>query len=505
MAGFKLYVHGNPQGQKIWGPQENREYIAGFYERDRKQGISVFTQIDICGGDTYYTYVRSNNVLDATGRPGGFFALTICFPQSYCTNVALLQRLFEALYLQVCLKSILRDNGVNVQYAVNDFEAAIFQSDRAVSQLQTIVAKKIGEEVEPWLRRIPQNTPDTFARPKKYFNSKEVDSPLFLDDCLHNSVIVSPDLKTSSSQLQKVNGELRFALDQNAQIEEIRNRLDSQVRSLTSEVQNLSVQLQDASARAKTQYEQRLSELQQQLDRAMAERDALASERDTLRRKLTEAGAVLGSMEVSLQELTRLMAGRFPESSRQNAQGYSPATAVNRRDLQEEASLDNTQNAPVRRSVPVWRRWLNTALLLILILISCFILYFVTSPLKPTAPQPPEATVSTKTPKPIDEGNGGIVETDPYEGVDWNKDYMIDISGSGEIERGRTYTLTLVDEKTNSPFSDDGAWEVTIGDNTKRLSSNSLEIPKEAPEGTSVKITFLLNDKERLSRDETVK
>lgn len=504
MSQYRFYIHGNPNGQKIWGPQENQDYIAGFYERDRKQGINTFTQIDICGGDTYYTYVRSNNVLDAGGRPGSFFAMTVSFRRAYCTNVALLQRLFEALYIQICLKSILRDNGVNVQYAVSDFESAIFQSGSAVAQLRDVAVKKIQEEIAPWLKALPESVTDTFAQPKKFFNTKEVDSPLFIDDCLHYSVIVSPEVKTSSSQLQKVKGELRFALDQNSQLEETRNRLDSQVRSLSEETLRLSEELQNASARARSQYEQHLAELQQQVERSKAERDAMASERDSLRRKLTEAGAALGSMEVSFQELTRLMAGRFPESSRQNAQGYSPAAAVTSQNLQAEPPYGNTDSAPVRRGVPAWRRWLNTALLLIVILISCFILYFVSAPAKPAAPQTSENPDTTITEEPVDiaHGDDGSGD-DPYSGFDWVKDYRIDISGDGSVKRDMEYTLTLIKRGTKEAFSD-GSWMAIIGDSATNLSSNSLYISKATPKGTSVKIIFLVNGQEVLSREENI-
>lgn len=101
MSTVDIYIHGTPRGHQIWGSGSNHDYISIFYNHDSEAKEPAVLQADICGGDSFYTYIRSKKVFDAGGRPGAFFALTVSFKKAYCTNVYMLYQLFEAVYNQL--------------------------------------------------------------------------------------------------------------------------------------------------------------------------------------------------------------------------------------------------------------------------------------------------------------------------------------------------------------------------------------------------------------------
>lgn len=306
MIPFELYIHGTPKGHKIWATGNALDYISTFYNHDSPSGKQVILQIDICGGDTFYTYVLRKDMLDADGRPGAFFAITLCFKKSYCTNTATLFKLFTAVYDQVCLKAFLKTSESGLQYRVRDFEDGTIGNTKAVQAILTVVTPKIEQMIMPFTEPLPDSIVDTYGKIKKYFNIKEVDSPLFVDDCLNYSVIVSPEIATASVQLQKANSDLKFALIQNNELEETKNRLDAKVRALRSEAESLTIKLQDTATTVRQQYDEKLKQVQAQLE-------SVTSERDNLRIKIEEAFRTIRLMDQPIQQLAHLMSGRFPD------------------------------------------------------------------------------------------------------------------------------------------------------------------------------------------------
>ena len=111
MSTFDIYVHGTPRGHQIWGSEHRHDYINTFYNHDSQASEKTVLQIDLYDGDSFYTYFRHQNVYDFEGRPQAFFALTVGFRKTYCTNVYRLYQLFDAVYNQICVGSILKQSG----------------------------------------------------------------------------------------------------------------------------------------------------------------------------------------------------------------------------------------------------------------------------------------------------------------------------------------------------------------------------------------------------------
>lgn len=148
MSNFDLYIHGTPNGHQIWGSEKNHDYISNFYNHDANFPDKVALQIDICMQDSYYTYIRQQNVYDSNERPGSFFAMTVCFTKAYCTNVYKLFQIFEVVYNQVCIGSLITLKQNKEIYLVSDFEASRTGNTLTVDRIRNIFNKNIGDLIE---------------------------------------------------------------------------------------------------------------------------------------------------------------------------------------------------------------------------------------------------------------------------------------------------------------------------------------------------------------------
>lgn len=196
MSSFEIYVHGTPRGHQIWGSEYNHDYISTFYNHDSQASEKVVLQIDVCAGDSFYTYIRHQNVYDVEGRPQAFFALTVSFRKAFCTNVYKLYQLFDAVYNQICLGSILKQSGNGETYLVADLTTARSGANATVDKIQVAFAQKLAELIVPTLQTLSWG--DTFNRAKKSISLFEVDSPLFFDYLKKYSVIVSPNMQPAA-------------------------------------------------------------------------------------------------------------------------------------------------------------------------------------------------------------------------------------------------------------------------------------------------------------------
>ena len=156
MNPFEIYIHGTPRGHQICGGQTNHDYISTFYNHDSQAKEKVVLRADICAGDSFYTYIRRQDVYDVEGRPEAFFALTVSFHKSYCTNVYKLFQLFEAVYSQICVGSILQQSENIERFLVADFTAARSGADATVDKIQAAFNQKIVELISPCL--LPKNS-----------------------------------------------------------------------------------------------------------------------------------------------------------------------------------------------------------------------------------------------------------------------------------------------------------------------------------------------------------
>lgn len=107
---IKLFVHGVPNGQDIWGnPGADAKYIEAFYGRKSGVASQMILEVMQFGGETnaYYTYFYYNDkIQDKQNRTGGYFALTLRI-NYYYADVQNIYNLLEAAFNKYIIGSVL--------------------------------------------------------------------------------------------------------------------------------------------------------------------------------------------------------------------------------------------------------------------------------------------------------------------------------------------------------------------------------------------------------------
>ena len=104
MEDLKIYFHGRPQGQNIWGVGNGDNagiYLSQCLNWSYGKGMSGCLVIDHWNGDTYYSYIHRTNVFEKEGRDNAYCAITLRLQRKECHNVSTLYELLESAYSQL--------------------------------------------------------------------------------------------------------------------------------------------------------------------------------------------------------------------------------------------------------------------------------------------------------------------------------------------------------------------------------------------------------------------
>ena len=267
-----LYVHGVPVGHSVWGPGTHRNYIDRFYGVDANISTpqNCYMQIDIAGGDAYYTSVRRGNVFGATSdgkpRPGSFFALTLRFEESYCTNVSLLYKFFETIYNRYCIGTFLKKDGENFHYQVSAFDQAKSGGSSTVDMLQNLFDQNISQTFNPYIVKFAKAPQDTVAKTRYDFSIFDVDSPFFFGKFNEHKLIIANYVSIADS-FEKVVRERNTLSAEKASLIEQNTQLDSNIAALKDNVSNLTSQVESTKSSLEKKFEDASKKQKEELKR----------------------------------------------------------------------------------------------------------------------------------------------------------------------------------------------------------------------------------------------
>ena len=125
---IRLFVHGVPNGQDIWGSLgEDEKYIKAFYGRKSNVPSQMILEVMRFGGElyAYYTYFYyHSNIQDSANRPGGYFALTLRI-NYYYADIQNVYNLLEAAFNKFVLGSVMQyTTGGGCRFLVSQFSQA---------------------------------------------------------------------------------------------------------------------------------------------------------------------------------------------------------------------------------------------------------------------------------------------------------------------------------------------------------------------------------------------
>lgn len=204
-------------------------------------------------------------------------------------------------------------------------------------------------------------------------------------------------------------------------LSEANSRLQSEVAALKDENKSIAHQLRTLISASEKKRDSSVEKLQNELSQAI-------KERDVLREKVEGAKSSVELIDKPFQQLVRLLAGRFPEA----------------RSERSEENIGAVPAAVKASCGPLWRDWLNSALLGLVLAISFIILLVVLkNPDKPQTKSDLAAAKEVVAQKAGETEEDAAVEllADHYDS--W-EDCFVDIRGGGEqLDLKKEYRLSV--------------------------------------------------------------
>lgn len=487
MSTFELYIHGTPNGHQIWGSEKNHDYINTFYNHDSNLTDNAALQIDICLGDSYYTYIHQQDVYDSNERPGSFFAMTVCFQKSYCTNVSKLYQIFEAVYKQVCVGTLITQKQNKEVFLVSDFESSRSGNNATVDKIRAIFVKNIAELIQPFISQMV-NVPDTFNKTKKQFSLVEVDSPLFFDLFKKQSIVVLPNLEPASVANQVIAKQLNSAIAQKKALETANLQLQTDNAQLSKENKDLSDRLNASASSSEKKYSSTINQLKYELR-------IVVQERDELKAKIEDAKSSIELIDKPVQKLTRLLAGRFPESDKEHF----------------DEDMESSQKSYSNNSKKAGNSGLNSILLGIIIalciaILCCVVFCINLGNNKVVDPTTSEQTDTTY----LKEDVNPEVKYDDLAKcyLDLSEGSIKKVDGVTYVAPGQTYSLSvkkMVGRKSYPANVEEGTWSVIMTEGQPPINDDNTFAVPDTSEGQNLLVKYTTKSGKTRTRTITVK
>lgn len=170
-----LILHGVPNGQDIWGVNNDTHYFSTFYvQKDEKEFLSIETRKVSGKSYTFYNYLKYNGVIASDERAGAYIGITLRF-DAYYKNVLNVYHLCEIVYNHL-VDTILVKNGDNVKFKITKF-------DKADNELNEIKKKIVN------LINLSASAKDFMPISDSFFKNDAKTAKAFLLDCTSDNVL----------------------------------------------------------------------------------------------------------------------------------------------------------------------------------------------------------------------------------------------------------------------------------------------------------------------------
>lgn len=305
----EFVFHGVPQGHDSWGASGDR-YFESFYGigdfcKGAKTVLIVEIRKDVTGFCSYYTYVRPQNVVAQGGRTGSYFGMSFKIEGQYCTDVYSLFQLFDKIYEEKILGSIIERTGNTEQYLIASFSDA----GATLKTIAQLADNQVKNNFASDFDDIDASFTKQHATMSVYCNLDDVNSEAFFNTTrVYGKVFVSPEYASKDSiiasfsssdkkyQALKADYEKQIAdlQKENSQIPQLKSRvnaLDADYNAAQKKLQEL--QATTASLKSSnTTLDQQLKKVQQECEQL---------------KRSSNIGQVADRLEPSLNELLGIM------------------------------------------------------------------------------------------------------------------------------------------------------------------------------------------------------
>lgn len=304
-----VVFHGVPQGHDVFGGAGDKYYESFYNIGDSFKGAKtvfvVEARKDTTGFCSYYSYIRPQNVVAHSGRNGSYFGMSLKVVGEYCTDVYSLFQLFDRIYEEKIIGTVIQRGGNSEQYIVASFADAEYPL-KSIAQLAD---NQIKANFEHDFEDIDATFTKQYVSTSVYYNLDDVNSEAFFNATrVYGKVFISPEytskdtliatLSSSDKKYQALKVDLEKQIadlqKENAQIPDLISNLDR----VKMENENLLKQSQEIQNTARSLMSAKAS-LEQQLANSLQECEQL--------KRATNIGQVVDRMEPSLNELLGIL------------------------------------------------------------------------------------------------------------------------------------------------------------------------------------------------------
>lgn len=136
---FTLLTHGVSMGFDTWR-SDNTDYLKRFYRKsDKNEEMTVEVISTESGPATFYNYLRYNTIVDANGRAGSYFGMSIRIDGYECVRIADIFHLLQAVFKNHVIPAVFNvDNGI-FRYKYERFTSL----DGALSELENNILRAL--------------------------------------------------------------------------------------------------------------------------------------------------------------------------------------------------------------------------------------------------------------------------------------------------------------------------------------------------------------------------
>lgn len=139
-----IYIHGVPNGQRIWGTGGDDQIINQFYGAGGEEQTRFLAEARKSGGQNYcyYSILKYKNVIAENGRAGSYFGLTIRMDM-VCTKVKAMFQILDMIYNNAISGKFLKKDGERLQYIVSDFKEKENLCKSIIGKLMTMLDQSV--------------------------------------------------------------------------------------------------------------------------------------------------------------------------------------------------------------------------------------------------------------------------------------------------------------------------------------------------------------------------
>lgn len=305
----EFVFHGVPQGFDAWGASGDSYYESfygiGEHYKGAKTILVVEIRKDAVGFCSYYTYVRPHNIVAKGGRTGSYFGMSLKSQGTYCTDVYSLFQLFDKIYEEKIVGSIISRTGNTEKYLVASFSDAELSLKSIVQLTENLINNNFASDFED----IDTSFTKQLASTSVYYNLDDVNSESFFNTTrVYGKVFVSPEYSSKDAIIATLSSSDKkyqaLKADYEKQIADLQKE-NSQIAQLKSHLTALETDY--------TAIQKKAQELQMDVSSLKSSNDSLdqqlrKKEQECERlRKSSNVGQVADRLEPSLNELLGIM------------------------------------------------------------------------------------------------------------------------------------------------------------------------------------------------------